>query len=103
MFFKHFFRVLQIRELEAALRGNRPGDAIKVSSQGNSEDSSIFDQYIQPTQGVLEASQSFSQESESDIDDLAKSTPGMQECKICMASSKYGCFQVRAKGKVFEL
>jgi hypothetical protein len=42
----------------------------------------------------LEASQSFSQESESDIDDLAKSTPGMQDMhgiqEIQMVASKLG-------------
>ena len=65
----------RIRELEAALRANGLTNVSKAGSQGNSEDSSIFDQYIQPTQGALETSQSFSQESGSDLDDLTKTTP----------------------------
>ncbi len=51
----------------------------KAGSQDNNEDSSIFDQYIQPTRGELEANQSFSQESESDIDDVGtKATSGKE-------------------------
>ncbi|XP_028393127.1 neurabin-1-like [Dendronephthya gigantea] len=65
----------RVRELETALRANGQTNAIKASSRGNHEDSSIFDQYIQPTRGQLETSHSLSQESESDFDDIVKATP----------------------------
>ena len=77
----------KIRELEAALRANGLTDVSKASSQGNSEDSNIFDQYIQPTQSALEASQSFSQESESDLDDLTKTAPGRERHVQYLANS----------------
>lgn len=53
-----------------------------AGSQGNHDDSSIFDQYIQPTQRELEASLSYSQESESDMDDIAKAIPGTKHVRL---------------------